>query len=80
MERRYWTCTERRRAIELRDQGLKYVAIAAEVGRSPDAVAAHLRALRLSEDTSNLIDNSPERNGPRSEVSEARPDQHERSI
>lgn len=70
---RYWTNLERRRAIELRNDGYSYGSIAVLLGRrSADAVAAHLRALRIRNE--NGI--SPERSGPRSEISEARPSQH----
>jgi hypothetical protein len=51
MNRRYWTNHERRRAIELRAEGYSYGKISClGVNRSPDAIAAHLRALRLSEE------------------------------
>lgn len=50
---RYWTNHEQRRAVELRREGLSYDKIAYFLGRrSPDAVAAHLRALRLREEAS----------------------------
>lgn len=63
MSRRYWTNHERRRALELREEGLSYDKISVFVPRSADAIAAHLRAFRIA--------NSPERNGPRSDVGEA---------
>ena len=47
MNRYFWTTHERRKAKELRDQGLSYKKIAQFVTRTPDAIAAHLRSLRL---------------------------------
>ncbi len=49
MNRYFWTNHERRTAQELRDQGLKYELIACHVPRTANAIAAHLRALRLKE-------------------------------
>lgn len=49
--RYWWSNHERRRALELRDNGLSYGGIARYVNRTPDAIAAHLRALRLQEET-----------------------------
>lgn len=47
--RKEWTMPERRRAVALREEGYSYTGVALLLGtnRSADAVAAHLRALRL---------------------------------
>lgn len=46
--RYFWTNHERRDAVTLRAMGLSYGEIAQQgVNRTADAIAAHLRALRL---------------------------------
>ena len=51
MTRHYWTIREHRQALQLRAEDYSYGAISALIKtRSPDAVAAHLRATRLREE------------------------------
>ncbi len=49
-EFKYWTCTQRRRAIEMAGQGMPYAEIAKTLGRSPLAVRSLMGRLARSGD------------------------------